>query len=140
MRLERLRSWETVWIVASVVWVAAVALYAIWNHGMEVERLRFWADTVEWTINADPMVEVSAKELRASLGDEQFIATAPAAYPRVNLKEAMQRYEADAVRHPRRKADAISFVAWALVPPALLYLLAMLFLRIREALRTARPQ
>jgi hypothetical protein len=135
MKLERLKSWESFWIVAAVLWVAAVALYAIWTHGIEVERLRFWADSVEWTINADPTVQVSAKELRASLGDERFIAAAPATYPRVNLKEAMQRYEADLARRPHRMHDAMSIVAWALVPPALLYLLALLAMRVRAVLR-----
>jgi hypothetical protein len=140
MKRERLKSWESFWIVAAVLWVAAVALYAIWTRGIEVERLRFWADSIEWTINADPMVEVSAKELRASLGDEQFIATAPAAYPRVNLKETMQRYEADLARRPRGMHDGLTFIAWALVPPTLLYLLTLLAMRLRAVLRPTRPE
>jgi hypothetical protein len=121
MRLERLNGWQSLCLVASMVWVAAVALYAIWRHGSDVERLRYWADSIEWSINADPMIEASAKQLRARLGDERFITAAAAAYPRVALRETLQRYEAEEARRPREKYDAVSLVFWSLLPPGLLH-------------------
>ena len=129
-------TWESLWVVASVVWVAAVALYGFREHQATVERLRFWADSIEWIINADPMVEVSAKELRGKLGDEQFIAVAETAYPKVNLGTAMRRYETEMAAQPRYPHPAVLFVFWALIPPVSVYAIGRLLssaIRFRRA-------
>lgn len=135
MKIKSL-SWESVWVVTAVAWVAAVAFYAFREHQAVTERLRFWADSIEWIINADPMVEVSAKELRAKLGDEKFIAVAETAYPKVNLRATMRRYEAEVASQPLFEHAAMVLVLWALVPPLLAYGLAWLLssaIRFRRA-------
>ena len=110
---------ESYWVVVSL-WVAAVALYAIWHEGTEVDRLRFWADSIEWVINADPLVQKNATELRSKLGDEKFIAVAPTVYPDVDLRETLQRYEADRASHPRYEHPIAVFALWTAIPPSLL--------------------
>ena len=120
MNRTRPRVREGYWVAVSL-WVAAVALFAIWHEGTEVDRLRFWADSVEWAINADPLVSKNATELRSKLGDEKFIAEAPAAYPEVDLHETLERYEADRASRSRFDHPLIAFAFWALIPPALLY-------------------
>jgi hypothetical protein len=135
MAVERLNAWKSFCVVASVMWIAAVAFFAIWHEGMETDRLRFWADSVEWTINADPLVRMNAAELRYKLGDEQFIAAAADSYPDVDLRDTLRRYEVERASHPRYEHPAIAFVLWALVPPALLYALGLIFVSLRTALR-----
>jgi hypothetical protein len=66
-------------------------------------------------------VRLSAKELRAKLGDEQFIAAAPAAYPHVDLRETMRGYQQEVARHPIQEHLVGTFLFWALVPPLVLY-------------------
>ena len=138
MASERLGAWNTFCIVASAVWVAAVAFYAIWQHGSEAERLRFWADSVEWSINSDPNVEGNAKELRIQLGDEEFVARAAAAYPRIDLRETLRRYEADRASRPRYRHDALTLVLSAVVPPGMLYLLGLAALTLWPATSSSR--
>jgi hypothetical protein len=138
MGSERSRGWNTFCIVASAVWVATVAFYAIWQHGSEAERLRFWADSIEWSINSDPNVEGNAKELRTRLGDERFIAQAAAAYPRIDLRETLRRYEADRASRPRYRHDALAFALSAVVPPSILYLLGLGVLWLRAASSSSR--
>ena len=121
MRLRHLTDWKNFWLLASLLWVAGATLYGFWQHNTEAQRLSHWADTIEWIINADANVPVSAKELRSKLGDEQFIAAAAAAYPRVDLRDAIRRYERDRVNRPRYENPVVAFVSWALIPPALLY-------------------
>ena len=138
MGRKRPSGWNTFCIVVSAVWIAAVAFYAIWRHASDMERLRFWADSVEWSINADPMLDVSAKELRAKLGDEQFIAQAAAAYPRVDLRETLQRVEADQAKHPHRRYNGLKLFLWALAPPFALYLLGFATLSLGAATSWSR--
>jgi hypothetical protein len=122
MRGKGFGRWEVLWIVASVAWIAGVGLFALKQHQLAADRLRFWADSVEWIINADPMVPISAKELRGQLGDEKFITEAPKAYPKVNLQEIVRRYEADRAAHASSYASpGVPFVLAALLPPVLAY-------------------
>ena len=116
---------EGYWVAVSL-WVAAVALYAIWHEGTEVDRLRFWADSIEWAINADPLVRKNATELRSKLGDEQFIAAAPTVYPDVDLHETLERYQADRAVHQRFDRPLIAFAFWAVVPPMFFYGLGLI--------------
>lgn len=116
----KLRLWHNAWLVTSVVWISGAAYIALWQYQTQDDRVRYWADSIEGTINGDPMIPKSAKELRSKVGDEQFIAAAPAAYPQVDLRDMMRRYEADMARRPRfnlRRA-----VALALLPPLVLYI------------------
>lgn len=131
MTPERSRGWESLRVVASLAWIAAVALYAAWQHDKQTERLRYWADSVEWTIDADPTVQTNAVELRTRLGDEKFIAAAAAAYPRVDLRDTLQRCQIDLARHPLRRQNAFILVLWSLAPPALLYFLGFAAARLR---------
>jgi len=126
VRLNHLKGWKNFSVLASLVWVAGAAHYGLWQHNTEAQRLSHWADTVEWVINADASVPVSAKELRSKLGDEQFIVAAAAAYPRVDLRETIRRYERDRVNRPRYEHPVVALVSWALIPPALLYGLGMM--------------
>lgn len=100
--------------------MAGVAYIALWQYQTQDDRVRYWADSIEGTINGDPMVPKSAKELRSKVGDEAFIAAAPAAYPQVDLREMTRRYEADMAKRPR--FDLRSAVAFALLPPLVLYI------------------
>lgn len=131
MTPERSRAWESLRVVASLAWIVAVALYAAWQHDKQTERLRYCADSIEWTIDADPTVETNAVELRARLGDEKFIAAAAAAYPRVDLRDTLQRCRIDMERHPLRKQNAFVLALWSLTPPALLYFLGFAAARLR---------
>ena len=131
MTPERSRAWESLRVVASLVWIAAVGLYAAWQHDKQIERLRYWADSVEWTIDADPTVETSAVELRTRLGDEKFIAAAPAAYPRVDLRDTLQRCRVDMAKHPLHRQNAFMLVLWSLGPPAFLYFVGFAAARLR---------
>src|ERR1051325_6716236 len=124
MRLKHLNGWEGFWVQATLVWVAGVALSFFWQHKLEAQRLGYWAESIEWIINADPSVPASAKELRATLGNEKFIAVAPVAYPRVDLREIMRRYESDRANRTRYERPVVAFVLWALTPPALVYVLS----------------
>ncbi len=119
MKLKRLYNSEGFWFVVSM-WMAAVALYAIWHEATEVDRLRLWADSIEWSINADPLTKKNATELRAKLGDEKFIGAAQAAYPDVDLRDTMRRYESDRASRPRYEHPVLTFALWALLPPVLL--------------------
>jgi hypothetical protein len=143
MRGNGFGRWEVLWIVASVAWVAGVGLFALQQYQLAAERLRFWADSVEWLINADPMVPVSAKELRGQIGDEKFIAEAPKAYPKGNVQEMVRRYEADRAAHPSGYArPGVPFVLAALVPPLVIYglLAAVNFLLASRARRRSALQ
>jgi len=138
MPVERLNAWKSFCFVAAVMWVAAVAFFAIWHEGTETDRLRFWADTVEWSINADPLVTKNAAELRAKLGDEQFIAAAADSYPDVDLRETLHRYETERAGHPRYEHPLLAIVLWALLPPFMLYAVGLAFFSLRDALRRSR--
>jgi hypothetical protein len=107
------------------LWVAAVSFYASRQHDRDVQRLAFWADSIEWLINADPMVPISAKEMRAKVGDEAFIAAAASAYPKVELRQTLRRYEEDMARRARSEHPVLAFLLWMLVPPVLLYALGL---------------
>lgn len=131
MTPERSHAWESLRVVASLAWIAAVALYAAWQHDQQTERLHYWADSVEWTIDADPTVQTNAVQLRTRLGDEKFIAAAAAAYPQVDLRDTLQRCRIDMARHPLRRQNALILALWALAPPALLYFLAFAAVRLR---------
>ena len=120
MKRKRLYNSEGFWFLVSI-WMAAVALFAIWHEATEVDRLRVWADSIEWSINADPLTKNNAMELRAKLGDEKFIAAAQAAYPWVDLRDTMRRYARDRASRPRFEHPELTFVLWALIPPAFFY-------------------
>ena len=138
MRFKHLSGWESFWLQAALVWVAGVALSFFWQHRMEAQRLNFWAESIEWIINADPSVPVSAKELRGKLGNEKFIEVAALAYPRVDLREILRRYESDRGTRTRYERPVVAFVLWALTPPASLYVFGMLVSAIASRLR--RPK
>lgn len=106
-----------------MVWISGVAYVALWQYQTQDDRLRYWADSIEGTINGDPMVPRSAKELRSKIGDEAFIAAAPAAYPQVDLRDMMRRYRADMGRH--RRFDFRGAAALALLPPLVLYVIGL---------------
>lgn len=125
-------------MAGSLIWVLAAALYVSSENDRQVERLGRWAAAIEAVINADPMIRSSAKDLRAQLGDEEFIAAAPHAYPNVDLRETMQGYEQDIARHPIHKDLVSLFLLWALVPPLVLYGLGLLIEAIAAALRRRR--
>jgi hypothetical protein len=125
MKLRPLSRWEQIWVLASLLWVAAVSFYASRQHDRDVQHLAFWADSIEWLINADPMVPISAKEMRAKVGDEAFIAAAASAYPKVELRQTLRRYEEDMARRARSEHPVLAFVLWMLVPPVLLYALGL---------------
>lgn len=135
MRLKHLKGWANLWAQASLAWVAGVTLYAISQHQIEVQRLNFWADSIEWIINANPGVPVSAKELRSKLGDEKFIAAAPAAYPRADLRETMRHYYQESTTRERNEHPVAAFVLWVLIPPALLYAFGIVVTLISSPLR-----
>ena len=118
--------WKQVWLLVSLVWVATAAFYASHVHDVEAQRLHLWADAIEGVINGDPMVAVSAKELRSKVGDEEFIGAAAAAYPQVDLRSVMRRYQQDMADHPPHEHLVATFALWALVPPLALGLLAFL--------------
>src|SRR5690349_13732604 len=124
--MHRSRPWRPIWMVASLVWIVAVALYASKENDRQAERLNRWAAAVEAVINADPMVRTSAKELRTKLGDEQFIAAAPAAYPQVDLRETLRGYTDEMSRHPVHKHLLATLATWALGPPLCAYGLGVL--------------
>jgi hypothetical protein len=134
MKLKRLHNSEGFWFLVSM-WIAAVALYAIWHEATEVDRLRLWADSVEWSINADPLTKKNATELRAKLGDEKFLAAAAAAYPDVDLRDTLHRYESERASRPRYEHPILTFAFWALIPPAFLYAGGVLLLWSRRAKR-----
>ncbi len=125
-------------MVGSLIWVLAAALYVSSENDRQVERLGRWAAAIEAIINADPMVRISAKDLRAQLGDEQFIAAAPHAYPNVDLRDTMREYEQDMSRHPIHKDLVSTFLLWALLPPLALYILGVLADAIARLLRRRR--
>ena len=121
MGLRRSSRWETLWILATLIWIVALGVDTFKSHQAEAEWLNYWADSFEWVINADPMVPVSAKEVRAMLGDEKFIASAARLYPKVNLQETLRRYESAKLTRPYHEHVGRWFVLWALVPPLVLY-------------------
>jgi hypothetical protein len=129
--------------VAGVVWTAVVAFYAIWHNGTYSERLHFWADVIEWSVNGDPTTEVNVKQRRYALGDEQFIATAATAYPKFDLRDTLRRYEQDRTAHDRFRYGGIALLLGWLVPPCLLYLGCTAIARSRgkraEAVRAPSP-
>ncbi len=125
-------------MAASLVWVLAAALYVSSENDRQVERLGRWAAAIEAVINADPMVRISAKDLRAQLGDEEFIAAAPHAYPNVDLRETMRGYEQEMARHPINKDLVSTFLLWALIPPLVLYGVGLLVDAILALLRRRR--
>lgn len=124
--LERLKlsgGWRESWLVATIIWLSLVMFAVLWQYQSAEDRLRIWADAIEGTINGDPMVPISAKILRTRLGDEAFIVAAQGAYPQVDLRPILLRYEADtATRWHFRFRQTIEL---AFVPPALLYLLGV---------------
>lgn len=136
--MEELRSWRPVWLAACLIWVLAVALYVSGENDRQVERLGRWAAAIESVINADPAVRLSAKELRAKLGDEEFIAAAPAAYPHVDLRETMRGYQQEVARHPIHEDLLGAFLLWALAPPLVLYGLGVVAEAIAALLRRRR--
>ena len=113
-------------MLASLIWVAAVAFYASREHDRDMLRLNLWADAVEGIIDGHPMLPVSAKGLRAKLGDERFIAEAAHAYPQVDLRETLRRYGEDIAGHPFHKHPLGAFATRGLIPPGVLYLLGAL--------------
>ncbi len=119
--LKRSNGLRALWVLASLTWVVGLGVGTFWSHEAEREWLNYWADSIEWVVNADPTVPVSAKQVRAKLGDEAFIAAAPSLYPQVNLQETLRRYEADKANRPPHEHVNASFVLWALVPPVGLY-------------------
>lgn len=125
-------------MAGSLVWVLAAALYLSSEHDRQVERLGRWATAVEAVINADPMVRLSAKDLRAKLGDEEFIAAAPKAYPNIDFRDTLKRYEREMAEHPVRRDPIATFLLWAVVPPIVLYVLGMLAEAIAALLRRRR--
>jgi hypothetical protein len=127
MGSDQPRAWRKFCAIASVVWVAGVAFFAIWHEGTEADRLRFWADAIEMAINSDPFTTRNATELRSKLGDEQFIAAAPLAYPDVDLRDTLLRYAAERSGRSRVVHPTVELIVWAIVPPALLYALGLLF-------------
>ena len=130
--------WRHVWMAGSLVWILVAALYLSSEHDRQVERLGRWAAAVEAVINADPMVRLSAKELRAKLGDEDFIAAAPKAYPNIDFRDTLKRYEREMAQHPVRRSLIATFLLWALVPPLVLYALGLLVDAIAFLLRRRR--
>ncbi len=130
----KLGLWQNAWLATSILWITAVAYVALWQYQTQDDRVRYWADSIEGTINGDPMVPRSAKELRARLGDEKFIAAAPAAYPQVDLRALMRRYEADMAT--RRHFDFRLSLALALLPPLLLYVFGVAYIRVARRFRS----
>lgn len=138
MRITGL-SWRSVWFSVSLAWVVGVAVDAHNRAELAEERLRLWADQVEYLINADPMVETSAKKLRSEVGDEQFIVEAPKAYPNVNLAPVVQRYDAEkAASGGSEEIRAGRVIALALAPPATAYAFARFAMPLLVALRRRR--
>jgi len=119
-----MEGWKQVWLLVSLVWVASAAFYASHVHDVEMQRVHLWADAIEGVINGDPMVAVSAKELRGKVGDEAFIGAAATAYPQVDLRGVMRRYQQDMADHPPHEHLVATFALWALVPPLALGFLA----------------
>lgn len=119
----KLNSWQNVWLVVCVAWIAGVAYISLWHYQTLDDRQRYWADAIEGTINGDPMIPRSAKELRSRLGDQKFIAAAQAAYPQVDLRDMMRRYDAEMAN--RSDFTLLDAVALALIPPSLLYLFGL---------------
>jgi hypothetical protein len=135
MGSEQLRAWKKFCAVATVIWIAGAAFFAIWHEGTEADRLRFWADAIEMAINSDPTITRNATALRSKLGDEQFIAAAPLAYPEVDLRETLLRYAADRAGRSRIVHPTVELILWALIPPPLLYALGLLFSQLPGVLK-----
>lgn len=122
------------WLVAGMVWVCLVSFAALWQYGRGEDRLRFWGDVVEETINGDPSVMASAKTVRSRLGDERFIAEAQQLYPQVDLRDVLNRYRSDAANRWR-----LTFAEWmtlVLLPPPVLYLVGFALIK-RAAARNS---
>jgi hypothetical protein len=138
MRVEQLNAWKRFCIVATVLWVAGMAFFAIWHEGTESDRLRFWADAIEMAINSDPTITRNATELRSKLGDEQFIAAAPLQYPEVDLRDTLLRYEAERAGRSRLLHPTLELIFWMLIPPLVLYALGLLVSSMPTVLRRFR--
>ena len=119
MKLALTGRWRDACFIASMMWVGLVIFTALWQYGSGQDRVRFWADVVEETINGDPTVETSAKTLRSRVGDERFIAEAQRAYPQVDLRDVLKRYRSDI--GTRWHFSFPEGIALILLPPAALY-------------------
>jgi hypothetical protein len=144
MALRRLNGWQRLWVIATVLWVIGQALYWPQHFPTDASNLKFWADSMAFHIKYEKYPNLSdeaaavkaASDMRAKLGDEQFIEYIAANFRTDSVASTTKLYRSNQIGWWKHQADFVLFVAlFALVPPALLYGLGLLVSWVRAGFR-----
>jgi hypothetical protein len=86
-------------------------------------------------------IETRVSAQRIELGDEQFIARAPALYPKIDFSKTLELYRSASANHWQHQLGvAFAWFLAAVAPPGLLYALGLLLAWVRAGFRAPPKQ